>query len=253
MRKQIAAVAVAALLVLAGCSAGGGAGTTAPGTATGADAVYESPLNGTTVAQNHEAVVREAGSFTLVSTSTQTQAGQSFTREGSTAVDLDSGAYLSNRTVRGQNVLQYGYGNGTAFQRVTVGNQTQYAVPQQTPNTTQLAGDQLASFVGLFAFSYNGTESADGTTVHVYEANGVDAINESAPGFANLDTSNLTNVSSEVRVTDDGLVTEFGYSLSIDTGDGEASASLNQQYLDVGSTEVSEPAWLDEARANTSA
>ncbi|UHH24533.1 DUF7537 family lipoprotein [Halobacterium noricense] len=253
MRKQIAAVAVAALLVFAGCSAGGGGGTTAPGTADGAAPVYESPLNGTTVAENHEAVVREAGSFTLTTTSTQSQGDQSLTREGSTALDLASGAYFSNRTVGSQNVQQFGYGNDTAFQRVTAGNQTQYTVPQQSPNASRLTSGQLASFVGLFEFSHTGTESVDGTTVHVYEANGVDAVNESAPGFANLDTENITNVSANVHITDDGLVKRFGYSISVDTGSGEASVSVGQRYVDVGSTTVSEPAWLDEARANTSA
>ncbi len=256
MRKQIAAVAVAALLVFAGCSAGGtGGATTAPETtAAGDDPVYDSPLDAQTVAQTHESVVRDAGTFTLVSTSNQTQGGQSFGVESSTAVDLASGAYFSRQEARGQTVEQFGFGNGTAFQRVSTGSgQTQYMIPQQAPNTSQLAGSQLESFVGTFSFSHTGTETVDGTDTHVYEADGVEDLNQSAPGFASLDTENVTSMSAQVYVTSDGLVKQFGYSMTLSTSNGEASVSTEQQYVDVGSTTVSEPAWLDEARANTSA
>ena len=254
MRKQIAAVAVAALLVFAGCSAGGGGGTTTAPESGAGDPVYDSPLDAQTVAQAHESVVRDAGSFTLVSTSNQTQGSQSVSVESSTAVDLASGAYFSWQEARGQTVEQYGFGNGTAFQRVSTGSgQPQYMVPQQGPNTSQLAGSQLESFVGTFSFSHTGTETIDGTDTHVYEASGVEDLNQSAPGFASLDTENLTSMTAQVHVTDDGLVKQFGYSMTLNTSNGEASVTTNQQYVEVGSATVSEPAWLDEARANTSA
>ncbi|MCD2199889.1 hypothetical protein LPA44_08270 [Halobacterium sp. KA-4] len=256
MRKQIAAVAVAALLVFAGCSAGGNGGaTTAPETtAAGGDPVYDSPLDAQTVAQAHESVVRDAGSFTLVSTSNQTQGNQSFGVESSTAVDLATAAYFSRQEASGQTIEQYGFGNGTAYQRISMASgQTQYTVPQQSPNTSQLAGSQLASFVGAFSFSHTGTETIDGTETYVYEASGVEDLNQSAPGFSSLDTENVTSMSAQVYVTDDGLVKQFGYSLTVSTSNGEASVATEQQYVDVGSTTVSEPVWLDEARANTSA
>jgi len=253
MRKQIAAVAVAALLVFAGCSAGGNGGaTTAPETASG-DTVYDSPLDGETVADTHVSVVRDAGTFTLVSTSNQTQGNQSLSRQSTTAVDLDSGAYFSTQQFRGQTAEQYGFGNGTAYQRVSLGNQTQYTVPQQSPNTSQLAGAQLESFVGAFALSHAGTETVDGTETHVYEAEGVEDLNQSAPGFGSLDTENVTSLEAHVYVTDDGLVTQFGYSISLTSAGTEVSIATEQEYVDVGSTTVSEPAWLDEARANVSA
>jgi len=257
MRKQIAAVAVPALLVFAGCSAGGdGGATTAPetnGASADGEPVYDSPLDGATVAENHESVVRDAGTFTLASTSNQTQGNQSFGVESSTAVDLESGAYFSRQAAGSQTVEQYGFGNGTAFQRVSAAGQVRYTIPQQTPNTSQLAGSQLESFVGSFEFSHAGTESVDGTETDVYEASGVEDLNESAPGFAGLDVENVSSIDAHVRITDEGLVKQFGYSLTLSTGSGEASVSTDQRYVEVGSTTVSEPAWLDDARENTSA
>ncbi|MGB9965148.1 hypothetical protein [Halobacterium sp. CBA1126] len=257
MRKQIAAVAVAALLVFAGCSAGGdGGATTAPetnGATADGEPVYDSPLDAATVAENHESVVRDAGTFTLTTTLTQSQGDRSSTRESSTALNVDSGAYFSNRTVGTRNVQQFGYGNGTAFQRVTAGGQTQYMVLQQSPNVSQLTSAQLSLFVGLFNFSHAGTESVDGTETDVYEASGVEDLNESAPGFAGLDVENVSSIDAHVRITDEGLVKQFGYSLTLSTGSSEASVSTDQRYVDVGSTSVSEPAWLDDARENTSA
>lgn len=260
MRKQIAAIAVAALLVFAGCSAGGdgGATTTAPETTatTGGDAtpVYESPLDGQTVAENHEAVVRDAGTFTLVSTSNQTQDDQSFVVNSTTTVNLDSGEYFSRQETEGRSVEEYSYGNGTVFRNLSVASgETQYSVPQQTPNLSRLAGNQIGSFVDAFALSHAGTESVDGTETHVYEATGVEELNESAPGFGEIDADNVTAIDARVYVTDDGLVKRFAYSLSVSTEQGNVSLAVDQRYVDVGSTTVEQPAWLDEARENTSA
>jgi len=264
MRKQIAAIAVAALLVFAGCSAGGDGGTTTTAAETtgttvdgdgdGETPVYESPLDGATVAENHEAIVQDAGTFTLVSTSNQTQDDQSFVVNSSTQVDLESGEYYSNQETQGRSVEQYSYGNGTAYQNLSISSgETQYSVPEQTPNASDLAGSQIASFVDTFALSHAGTETVDGTETHVYEASGVEDLNESAPGFSDIDAGNITNVDAQVYVTDDGLVKRFVYSLALSTDQGNVSLAVDQQYVDVGSTTVEQPAWLDEARENTTA
>lgn len=266
MRKQIAAIAVATLLVFAGCSAGGdGGGTTAaPETtdaptdaatteASGGDGpIYESPLEAATVATNHESVVREAGSFTLSSTSNQTQGDQSRSVESTVSADLSSGAYLSTQDASGRLVETFGYGNGTAYQRFVIDNESRYSVPPQTPNASQLAGGSIESFVNAFQFDHTGTESVDGTDTDVYEASGFEDLNQSAEGFGELDEENVSNVNARVYVADSGLVKQFEYSLTVQTESGEVSIAIVQQYVDVGSTTVSEPPWIDEARENTS-
>lgn len=265
MRKQIAAIGVAVLLVFAGCSAGGdGGGTTAapettgtaPGdttTATDTEPVYDSPLDAATVAENHESAIRDAGTFTLVSTSNQTQGDQSFGVTSSIAADLETGEYFSRQNANSRIVETYGFGNGTAYQRLELSeNETRYVVPQQSTNTSQLATGNIRSFVNAFAFDHVGTESVDDTSTHVYEASGFEDLNQSASGFGDLSEENVTSIDARVYVTDDGLVKQFEYSVSVSTENGEATVGVQQRYTDVGSTTVEQPSWLDEARENTS-
>ncbi|MFB6270113.1 MAG: hypothetical protein ABEH83_09225 [Halobacterium sp.] len=264
MRKQIAAIAVAALLVFAGCSAGGDGGATtaapettdAPTDTTATESsddgpVYESPLDAATVADNHESAIRDAGTFTLVSTSNQTQGGQSYTVTSTVAADVETGEFLTEQQAAGRVIEVYGFGNGTAYRRVERSSgETQYAVPPQTPNASQLAGGDIESFVKAFSFDHAGSETIDGTSTHVYEASGVEDINESE--FSNLDVENVSSIDAGVYVTDDGLVKQFEYSMTVSTQNGDVSISVRQRYTDVGSTTIEQPPWLDEARANTS-
>jgi hypothetical protein len=263
MRKQIAAIAVASLLIFAGCSAGGDGGTTtaapetttAPGDTTPEtddEPIYESPLDAATVADNHESAISDAGTFTLESTSNQSQGDQSFSVTSSVAADLSSGEYFSEQNASNRLVQTYGYGNGTAYQRLQFSGETQYMIPQQSPNASQLASGDLKSFVNAFEFEHAGTESVDGTTTHVYEASGFESLNQSAPGFGDLDEENVTSIDARVYVTGDGLVKQFEYGLTVDTEQGEASIAIEQRYVEVGSTNVEQPPWLDDARENTS-
>jgi hypothetical protein len=125
-------------------------------------------------------------------------------------------------------------------------------IPQQSPNASQLASGDLKSFVNAFEFEHAGTESVDGTTTHVYEASGFESLNQSAPGFGDLDEENVTSIDARVYVTGDGLVKQFEYGLTVDTEQGEASIAIEQRYVEVGSTNVEQPPWLDDARENTS-
>jgi hypothetical protein len=264
MRTQIAAIAVASLLIFAGCSAGGDGGatttpapetTTVPGDTTTAPddgPIYESPLDAATVAQNHEAAVRDAGTFTLESTSNQSQGDQSFSVTSSIAADRSTGEYRSEQNASSRLVETYGYGNGTAYQRLEFSGETQYVVPRQTPNASQLATGDIRSFVNAFEFEHVGSESVDGTPTDVYEASGFESLNQSAPGFGDLDEENVTSIDARVYVTDDGLVKQFEYGLTVDTEQGDASIAVQQRYVGVGSTTVEAPPWLDEARENTS-
>ncbi|WP_232702453.1 DUF7537 family lipoprotein [Halobacterium wangiae] len=261
MRRTIATVAVVALVVLAGCSAGGGGGdgtTTqaAPNGTTASDAgdaIYETPLDGATVAENHESVVADATTFTLVSTSNQSQGNQSVSSESTLRADFDSGAYSSVQQSRGRTVEQFVFGNGSGYQRFEFSTgDVRYTVPQQTANASVIAGGQIASFVDAFEYEYVGTETVDGTDTHVYEASGVSDLNESAPGFSGLDTENVSNLGATLYITEDGLVKQFGYELGLETEGQSASIAVTQQYTDLGETTVEPPAWIGEARANTS-
>jgi hypothetical protein len=55
-----------------------------------------------------------------------------------------------------------------------------------------------------------------------------------------------------VVVTDGGRLESYSYTVGIEQDDGATySASVTAEFTEVGSTDVDEPAWLDEARAAT--
>lgn len=265
MRRKIITVAVVALLVFSGCSAinggGGGDGTTTQtgpdGTTTSdagdvSDPIYETPLDGETVAENHEAVVADANSFTLVSTSNQSQGDRSASSQSTLKGVYDSGEYSSVQEARGRTVEQYVFANGSAYQRLEQSSgDTQYTVPRRTANASTIASGQIPSFVDAFEYEFVGTETVDGTETQVYEASGVSDLNTSAPGFSELDTENVTNVGAHLYITEDGLVKQFGYELSLTTDGQEASVEVSQRFTNLGETTVEPPEWIDEARENT--
>lgn len=264
MRHKLATVAVVALLVFAGCSAGGGGGDatttqTGPnGTTTQGDAgdvsdpVYETPLDGQTVAENHKSVIADANTFTLVSTSNQSQGNQTASSESTLKAVYDSGEYSSVQQSRGRTVEQYVFGNGTAYQRFELSTgDVRYSVPQRTANASTLAGGQIGTFVDAFEYEFVGTETVDGAETQVYEASGVSDLNTSAPAFSQLDTENVSSVGAHLYITEDGLVKQFGYDLDLTTRGQEASVSVTQRFTNLGETTVEPPAWIGEARANT--
>jgi hypothetical protein len=261
VRRKLVTVAVVALIVVAGCSAGGGGGdgTTTQAALNGTtasdagDAVYETPLDSAMVAENHEAAVAEAGTFTLVSTSNQSQGNQSVSSQSTLKANYETGAYSSVQRSRGRTIERFVFGNGSAYQRFELSSgDVRYMVPQQTANASAIAGGQIGSFIQAFDYEHVGTETINGTQAHVYEASGVEDLNTSAPGFSGLDTENVSNVGSTLYITEEGLVKQFGYELSLQTNGQEASIAVTQRYTNLGETTVEPPAWIDEARANTS-
>ncbi|WP_232686065.1 DUF7537 family lipoprotein [Halobacterium zhouii] len=258
MRRQIAAVAVAALLLFAGCN--GGTATTTPEnpmTTTPADGepIYETPLDASAVADAHVEALRDAGTYTMQSNATQSRASQNTTIETSTLVrgDLSSGAVFTHSESRQGTVEAFAFGNGTAYRRLAMGDQIRYMqAGQRTGNATQYARSSVQTFVTLFNFTYAGTQSADGSTVHVYEASGVEGLNTSAQAFAGrLNESMVENANATLHVRDDGVVTQANYNLTVSVGGQTQTLTATQQYTKLGETTVSPPEWIDEARANT--
>lgn len=253
MRRQLAALLVVALVAVAGCAGGGG--PAADGDASSGDPIYETPLDADTVADAHVDALSDAGSYTIESDATQTMAGQNQTTETSGEVrgDMASGAVFSRTESSQQTVELYADGEGTAYQRYAVGEQTQYQdVSGQAGNASEYARTTVSSFVGLFDFSYEGTEDVDGETVHVYESEGAESLNTSSPAFAQLNESNVDAASATLHVRDDGVVTTAGYDVTVTAQDRTQSVNTTQRFTAVGETDVAEPDWLSEARSNNS-
>lgn len=254
MRRQFAALLVVALVAVAGCAGGGGPATDGSDAQSG-DPIYETPLDADAVADAHVDALRDAGSYTIESDATQTMAGQNRTVETSGEVrgDLASGAVVSRTETSQRTIELYTDGDGTAYQRFVVGNQTQYRnVSGQAGNASEYARTTVSSFVGLFDFSYAGTEDVDGQTVHVYEAEGAAELNTSSPAFGQLNESNVDEASATLHVREDGVVTKAGYDVTVTVQDRTQSVNTTQRFTAVGETDVAEPDWLSEAQSNSS-
>jgi hypothetical protein len=254
MRRRLAALAVVALVAVAGC-AGGLPGSDDAQPSNDGDPLYETPLDATAVADAHLDAVADAGSYTIQSNSTQEIPERNRTANSSSVVagDLSSDAVYTVTNARSRTVELYAFGNGTAYQRFVTGGEVQYRqAPGRVGNASQYARGTVARAVGLFEFSYAGTESADGETVHVYEAEGAGALNTSAPAFRQLNETNVDAVAATLRVREDGLVRSVAYDLTITVQGTTQRIETVQRFVDVGSTDTAPPAWIDEARANTS-
>ncbi|MFB6072743.1 MAG: hypothetical protein ABEJ88_07230 [Halobacterium sp.] len=260
MRRTLATLAVAALLVTAGCSAFGGGGTdattTSPPAGDAGDPVYETPLNASAVADEHLAALEAAGSYTVESTAVSESSARNATRETNTVIrgDLGSGAVFTRTAARQQVVEGYAFANGTGYQRFEMPDQTRYVnATGRLGNASQYARGTVASFVGLFEFSYAGTTTENGQTVHVYEAEGASSLNTSAPAFASLNESNVKAANATLHVRSDGVVVLASYDITVSLRGNTQRVDATQRFTNVGSTDVSPPAWIPEARANVTA
>lgn len=258
MRHPLSTVAVVALLVLSGCSAGGFGGgaqteTSSNETLRGDEPMYEAPLDGAVVAENHEAVIESAGTFTLASTTTQSRGDRSRTVNASVVANYDTGALRSTREAGSRTVTTFVMANGTAYQRFEApSGEARYRAPRRAPNVSLFASGRLDAIVDAFEYSHVGTETVDGVETEVYEASGAQDLNESAPGFQNVDTENVTTLESRVYVTEDGLVKRLDYELGLEVEGSEMTVDVTQRYSNLGGTTVSTPDWLDEAGNSTS-
>lgn len=248
MRRQLAALLVVALVAVAGCAGGSGPATDG----SDGDAIYETPLDAEAVSDAHVDALTDAGSYTIESSATQDSPSRNQTVETSGVVrgDTTSGAVFSRTETTQRTVELYAGGDGTAYQRFAVGNQTQYRnASGQAGNATQYARNTVSSFVTLFDFTYAGTEDVDGATVHVYEAEGAASVNTSSPAFAQLNQSNVDEASATMHVDEDGVVRLAGYEVTVSVRDRTQSVETTQRFTAVGSTEVAEPDWLSDAQS----
>lgn len=254
MRRQFAALFVVALVAVAGCAGGGGPAADGSDAPSG-DAIYETPLDAEAVADGHMDALTDAGSYTIESDATQSSSARNQTVETSGVVrgDLSSGAVYSRTETSQRTIELYAGAEGGTYQRFVVGNQTQYQnVSGQAGNASQYARTTVSSFVGLFNFSYAGTESVDGQTVHVYEAADGASLNTSSPAFAQLNESNVDAASATLHVNQNGVVTMAGYDLTISFQGQTQSVTTTQRFTAIGETEVTEPDWLSEAKSDGS-
>ncbi len=243
--RTLAVVAVALVLALAGCSFAGDdpATTTTDGPGPGAD--------------GGDGGVGAIDSLADVAAVGDDAAPESFTITSNTRVSDDDGAVIENRTIQvadgtaftetrrqvtGTNesvtvTETYTAGNATFLRHTGPGTET--STYERLPRSeTGLPG--VAALAERFEFEHERTDGG-----HRFTVDSPDQVAE--------DTfdGEVRNVSVVVIVSEAGVVTELRYDLVVVTDDGVIEYHTDRVVTDRGSTTISAPDWLAEARQRT--
>lgn len=249
------ALAVAALLVVAGCSGVSPLpdGDSGPQTTTLADAdpPYATPLDDSDLLADHAAVLREAGTFTVDTnwTVSDSQRASYAYRNVVRARPSDGAVYTTQRPAPVVQVYQFG--NGTSFLRLG-GDDVQY---ERNPETTRAARDwtrqPVSQALTLFDFRHAGVDTRDGERVHVYRASGPGSLNATAAEFMFGEGATTYAANATLRVRESGLVTFVEFAYQVGTEDRKQTVRATKRFTELGTTDVSPPAWVSTARERT--
>lgn len=255
-RKQaLASLAVALLLVTAGCAGfTGGDGstpesdttTTPNGTSTPAEDLDTPPgiqdgeiTNSTALYEAHSEAVNNTARSVHMSTS-ETADGQTTERNVSVTYGQNDSLLMEMDTAEGQqNVYQ---NNGLTV----MDSEGQTVVAQGESMASQMAGlqsEQLeAILIGLPLqvgnYSQAGTTTHDGTTVHKFTAD-LDSMNQSAASGM----ENVTAFDATVLVSPDGVIHKVTMDITEDTENGERDVSTSYELSNFGDATVESPDW----------
>jgi hypothetical protein len=274
-------VAVALLLVLAGCTSGGddgGVSTTTvvandPGTATGGETTMADPsttsepnvvfdggeLDLVALAASHDAGLAESVTFTKVVQSDglvemPQQGTQEYTDTQTYTVDLgrNTAHWLLTGDHWGEEVAGEWYFSGAAsYNRVNETSvETTRGLPTSVSSIEELgSSDEFSSMAGHVQFEEVGRELRDGVTVIRYEAPSLDSFDKAwltqglNPGIE------LTDASAVLLVGTDGVVRYFELRIVAITDENwTMTVTSSASWSDLGSTTVTEPDWAADVR-----
>lgn len=265
-RSTLAAVALAALLVVAGCTGLPGAGDDQPSP----DDFPEASAIDQSVFDTHASAL-ENTSFTLTIERSEAEsdplAEQNVTYRNETSrilVEPTASQYLAHYTYSGESsLLRNGsiYSNGSeAYWLSYVDGGTDVStVP--TPSVFDESRDQYLwqywfdsdvarlQHAAIDAdFERRGIETFRGDPVMRYEATGVDALSETVLWDENA-SEQFEAFSATLLLDDDGVVRHFEYELVFSATDSapRRERAVSYTLTDVGSTDVEKPEWVANA------
>lgn len=251
-RGRLYTLFVVAIVALAGCTGALPSGDDGGGDGGDAGAVE--------LVEDPDAVLADAGSYTTTWTMRTSEDGTlvgetTFT----TAVNVDDeraafGMYVTDEG-QTRTALETFHADGTTYQRTATDDETSYSVREaafQDEASFGFGGSSLYGPGTLDGFDYGGTETFDGVAVHRYERD------ERTPWLTGGDQAGadvqFTDFTYVVLVDDDGLVRSESWEATGTDADGvEYVVAFSYTVTGVGSTAVEDPAWLDEATAETAA
>jgi hypothetical protein len=208
---------------------------------------FTPPVDAAGIREAHAARLDESGTFTFEQRSQlRSDDVESLPPARTLTVRVDLGRdRLLAESVTGER-RSVAYRDGTErYERVEDGSgDVEYRTPSDSLQPDFMLEPSLLRDLGNVTLAHE--ERADG---HAYTASGVDALSGSVLGVPRAD---VTDLELSVVVTDGGRLESYSYTVGIEQDDGATySASVTAEFTEVGSTDVDEPAWLDEARAAT--
>lgn len=234
------AVGVVALVVvaaLAGCL--------------GAGAPYEGSPPPEQIEQRHVDALRGAGSFTYRARLDANASVAQFSTNVTAAVQYDPASRLVEVNTSQASESRYVPPEGPAYGRVVAGDSVTYRRldAASIQNVSRYERPPLSNLTRAYDFERAGTATVDGEKTWVYRANAT-TLNESAVGPVGEAASQLENVHTTIRlyVRSDGLVKRLQYRVDATVMGRDLSLTYRVTYTDVGSTAVTAPDWLDEAK-----
>lgn len=254
-RRALTVAIVIGLLVVAGGVVASGA-LTESGTdlldKTGSEngiptQAFETPVNSTALRQGHSDTVNEAGSFTfeqeyrVESTGTD---GPSVDETVTATFDLESEQSLIEISTADFSQTIYGSGSERYAQFDDSSGDPSYQIPDQGPDPDRYLNSNILGELETMDVEHQETDAG-----HVYTASGVDAVPD---GFLDADVSSFQSFEFEAVVSDQGVLKEFSYQVEIEEGSEVITVTRSGELTEIGTSEVSEPMWLDDARQATS-
>lgn len=255
--RVFGAVIIVSLLLVAGGLVASGVVTDSPGDATDAngDSAAESdtpneafipPVNSTALQEADAERLESAGSYTIVQETDLERTGadgvsrkESFTA----SVDTDTDTVLTEFSTEGQTRIAYRTGS-EKYERVEFPTgDPEYQIPDRNMSTAQYLDSALLDELETIDVEHQKTDAG-----HLYTASGVDAVSD---GFYDASADSIQSFELEAVVSDQGVLTEASYRIEVETDSGSTTVMRTTELKNIGTTEVSEPTWLDDAREAT--
>lgn len=258
MSRRIVAVAVVALVVLAGCTGGSVDGTTtshkSEETTTAAlSAATDQPwvaanesITADALLETHNAVLANASSYEF---SQRLDSSRSGTTETTIAVNRERERALLSISVPSEQdgmerIQETFVADGTLYSKSGTPGDPNYGRQDENMTGTdfqrfvdqQSRLETTGGVLDAFEFEYVGVD--DGA--YVFEADSVRPSEETS-----FDAENVTAASGRLVVDEAGYIHEMTLSLTVDTAEGEQDAALNVTTTGVNETTVSEPSWTE--------
>jgi outer membrane biosynthesis protein TonB len=211
----------------------------------------EPPLDPEAVADAHVEGLRAAGSFAIADNATIEGAGESRTNDRSGQVNLDANtARLVSKPT--EEATRYTYAEGAMAYEKTVFDeldQPQYEVSELGRPLAEslLTATEIAETVRAVDYERSGTLTRDGQELAVYVANGTDSLDTDVlfrgEGISEFSSTLVINPETGVVRT---LKTER--TTDALSADGSNTITETLRFSDIGSTEVDQPAWVDDLK-----